>query len=157
MSARRGILRDSSSQKASVRAEERKVNGGQLRHIDTCGLISNRPRRKKGEQLPLSDINRGDSGISYPKTAATGRLSEPPIDAIQGRDVPEHSYSYVLLASRSQSKSNVMSIEDDYGQVAPEAALPEDTSFTYIGKHNSFLCWELGQRGRGEKKLTISS
>ncbi|KAH8125632.1 hypothetical protein LI328DRAFT_151755 [Trichoderma asperelloides] len=65
-----------------------------------------RPRRKKGEQLPLSDIDRGDSGISYPKTAATSRLSEPPIDAIQ---------------------------EDDYGRAVPEIVLPEDTSFTYIG------------------------
>lgn len=151
MSAGRGILRNSSSQEASVRAEERKCNGGQLRHIDTCGLNSNRPRRKKGEQLPLSDIDRGDSGISYPKTAATSRLSEPPIDAIQGRDAPEHSYSYMLLTSRSQSKTNVMSIEDDYGRAVPEIVLPEDTSFTYIGKHNSFLSWELGHGGGANK------
>lgn len=33
-----------------------------------------------------------------------------------------------------------MGIEDDYSRAVTEAVLPEDTTFTYIGKHNSLLC-----------------
>lgn len=71
-------------------------------------------------------------------------MLEQPIDTVQGRVISELSNSYALLTSGPESNPAVVNIDDDYGQAVTEAVSTEDTSFTYIGKHNSFLRQESG-------------
>lgn len=67
-------------------------------------------------------------------------MLEQPVATIQGIVIPKLPGGYALLTSGPESNSTLVNIDDDYGQAVTEAVSTEDTSFTYIGKHHSFLC-----------------
>ncbi|KAK1238144.1 hypothetical protein MKX08_002723 [Trichoderma sp. CBMAI-0020] len=60
-------------------------------------------------------------------------MLEQPIDATQGRVIPELPHSYAFLTSGPESNPAVVNIDDDYDQAVTEAVSIEDASFTYIG------------------------